>query len=141
MRAGLCAKWPIVALDSGSVAITGHQIRQERRRRGFTQQQLADAAGVSLRTIGRVERGEIDDPRSLDLIALELGLLHDTVATDEERVLRSVADSALLAEVARRFGRGLETPATQRGRGERGTLPPHLTVPQPAQRTTSDGVN
>jgi transcriptional regulator with XRE-family HTH domain len=52
---------------------TEQQIRQERQRRGLTQQQLATNAGVSLRTISRIERDELD-PSSLELVAAELGL-------------------------------------------------------------------
>jgi transcriptional regulator with XRE-family HTH domain len=74
MSTGQCVKWPIVALDSGAVAITGEQIKRERRRRNLTQQQLAAEAGVSLRTIGRVERGELQESRNFEAITAALGL-------------------------------------------------------------------
>ena len=74
MSTGPCTKWPIVALDSGFVAITGEQIKRERRRRNLTQQQLAAEAGVSLRTIGRVERGELQESRNFEAITAALGM-------------------------------------------------------------------
>lgn len=67
-------KWPIVALDSGLVAITAEQVRRERKRRRMNQQELADAAGVSLRTIRRVEAGSPQSARNFEAIADVLGL-------------------------------------------------------------------
>jgi len=46
----------------------GPTLRAERRRRGLTQAELADALGVSANTIARWERGEMPTPgRMLDL--------------------------------------------------------------------------
>ncbi|WP_306790922.1 tetratricopeptide repeat protein [Streptomyces sp. JV178] len=41
----------------------GELLRDHRRRRGLTQEELADRAGVSVRTISHVETGRIDRPR------------------------------------------------------------------------------
>lgn len=90
MPVSLRPKWPKVALDSSSVAITGQQIRQERLRRRLTQQDLADKAGVSLRTIGRVERGELQDSRNFAAIATQLGL-HDDPDATPGRLLRDAS--------------------------------------------------
>lgn len=136
-----------VAVNTRGVTL-GEDIKTARERLRMNQLELAEAVGVSESTISNWERGRSSPKNRLGLVRAILKLDasaearteaddHDT--TDEERVLRSASDSALLAEVARRFGRGLETPATRHGRGERGTLPPHLTAPQAAQQTTSDG--
>jgi len=84
------------------VAITGQQIRSERLMRKLTQQELAAAVGVSLRTIGRVERGEIEDSRTADTIAGHLGLT-PTVPDDQASTdLTRVSVYSLLDEIARR---------------------------------------
>ena len=38
----------------------GHRIRQAREQQDLLQRELADKAGVPIRTIGRIERGEVD---------------------------------------------------------------------------------
>lgn len=95
MQADLRAKWPIVALHSVPVAITAEQIRRERRRRKLTQQELADAAGVGLRTIRRVERG--DESRYFEAIAAALGLQTD--GTPDGKLLRDASLHELLDRV------------------------------------------
>ena len=97
MSAGPCTKWPIVALDSGSVAITGQQIKRERQRQRLTQQALADLAGVGLRTVGRVERGAVESSRNLDAIASVLGLLADD--QPDGRLLREASMNELLHRI------------------------------------------
>jgi transcriptional regulator with XRE-family HTH domain len=93
MSVDLRAKWPIVALDCPSVAITGQQIKRERRRRGMRQVDLAEAADVGQRTIGRIERGEVEDPRSLEAVAAVLGLL--TPDVDDAREGKLLSDASM----------------------------------------------
>lgn len=38
----------------------GRRIRQTREKQDLLQRELADRAGVPVRTIGRIERGEVD---------------------------------------------------------------------------------
>jgi transcriptional regulator with XRE-family HTH domain len=38
----------------------GAQIRRQRKKRDMLQRELAEAAGVPARTVGRIERGEVD---------------------------------------------------------------------------------
>ena len=38
----------------------GQKIRQTREKQDLLQRELADRAGVPVRTIGRIERGEVD---------------------------------------------------------------------------------
>jgi transcriptional regulator with XRE-family HTH domain len=97
MSTGQCVKWPIVALDSGVVAISGEQIKRERRRRNLTQQQLAAEAGVSLRTIGRVERGELQESRNFEAITAVLGL-----QTNSEAPVGKLLADASMADVLQR---------------------------------------
>jgi transcriptional regulator with XRE-family HTH domain len=87
------------ALESDTVAIigpTGQQIRRERQRRGLTQQQLATNAGVSLRTISRIERDELD-PSSLELVAAELGLQVGTDDDPNAKLLRDASNDGVMS--------------------------------------------
>jgi len=53
----------------------GKRIREERRKRGWNQTQLAEAAGLSLDTVSTLERGEHKPrPSSLRKLAKALGL-------------------------------------------------------------------
>lgn len=40
----------------------GKRIRRTRRQLGFSQEELADRAGMHLSTLGRIERGESNPP-------------------------------------------------------------------------------
>src|SRR5688500_274887 len=66
----------------------GARIKQERLKRGFTQEALAQRAGVSQNTVGYIERGMIDNPgvSTLRAIAdaLELPRAVLGVATEED---------------------------------------------------------
>ncbi len=52
------------------------RLKEERRRAGLTQRELAAAAGVGVNTIARIESGDIEEPRvsSLRKLATALGL-------------------------------------------------------------------
>lgn len=52
----------------------GTAIRKARHEKGLTQRQLADAAGVDITTVGRLERGLTKDPASLDKLQRALGM-------------------------------------------------------------------
>lgn len=53
----------------------GDRIRAKRESKGWLQRELAAAAGLPLRTIGRIERGEVDVRLStLAKIAVALGV-------------------------------------------------------------------
>jgi transcriptional regulator with XRE-family HTH domain len=105
----------------------GRKVQVERRRRGFrTQQQLADAADVDVKTVGRLERGQKVSQASLDAMALAVGLNPDslepgasTVASTDPREVwmgrtldrydevfeeagREAADAYLAGAIARR---------------------------------------
>jgi transcriptional regulator with XRE-family HTH domain len=59
-----------------TVAPLKEKLREERRRAGFTQGELADKAGVGINTVLRIETGEITEPRvsTLRKLAGALGL-------------------------------------------------------------------
>ncbi len=52
------------------------KLREERRKAGLTQGELATAAGVGVNTVARIEGGDIEEPRvsSLRKLAVTLGL-------------------------------------------------------------------
>lgn len=52
----------------------GAQIRAARLERGWTQQEIADAAGVSRPTVARLEAGEDVSTATLEKIAGALGM-------------------------------------------------------------------
>jgi transcriptional regulator with XRE-family HTH domain len=52
----------------------GQAIRALRRRRGWTQQRLADVVGVSRPVIGRIERGGADRVTVLTLVRVAAAL-------------------------------------------------------------------
>ena len=58
-----------------SAASVGELIRQRREALGWLQRELAKAASLPLRTVGRIERGEVDVRIStLNKIARALGI-------------------------------------------------------------------
>ncbi len=61
--------------DDAVLAELGARVRRERLQRNQTQQQLAEEAGVSKRTLERLEAGESTQLSSFVRIARALGLL------------------------------------------------------------------
>ena len=80
--------------------LTPAAIRVARERRGWYQQQLANAIGVSARTVGNWERGETVTPRWTARPRDALGLTDDQ--PDAANPLARISDAALLAELLRR---------------------------------------
>lgn len=85
----------------------GAKITKARKRhRGLTQRQVAEAAGVSLRTLSRMENGYRTTPISRRLVA-DYWTARNSVEPDtpmDNVDLGAVPSIALLAELARRVG-------------------------------------
>jgi transcriptional regulator with XRE-family HTH domain len=71
----------------------GKRIQERRKRREWTQEQLAEAAGLDTRTVQRVERDQTRNPETLQAIAgafnVDLENLRITVLIPESRLLRT----------------------------------------------------
>ena len=83
-----------------SKTILAQRIRQERVRKGYAQEHLADSAGISLRTLQRIEGGQTE-PRGHTLIALAQALdvaiedLMDFTKEENSGTLHAINLSAL----------------------------------------------
>lgn len=64
----------------------GKRLRSLRRKKGFTQERLAEAAGLSGKHIGEIERGEVNlTIQALEQIAKAVGLeVHEALRCDHE---------------------------------------------------------
>lgn len=78
--------------------MNGDEIRRLRESRGLTQQQLAQALGVGMRTVGNWERGETVPLNRMGMLRQYFGL--DAAESDDP--IRSAPDVILLAELLRR---------------------------------------
>ena len=70
----------ILDTDDAVLAALGERLAQRRLRRDLTQQQLADEAGVSRRTLVRLEAGESTQLTNLVRVLRALGLLENLPA-------------------------------------------------------------
>src|SRR5215831_20013329 len=87
--------------DSGSI---GGRVREVRKRRGLTQRELADAAGVSVSLVSKLEQGERQDVRleTLRKLAVALRVPTSVLAADAARGREAPADVAADWEPVRR---------------------------------------
>ncbi len=64
--------------------VTGHRLAELRRRRGFTQQQVAERMGVTKGRVSQIERGQISGQEVLARYAAALGgQLHQAIYFDD----------------------------------------------------------
>ena len=78
--------------------LEGKEIRRLREARGLTQEQLAQAVGVGMRTVGAWERGET-------VPLNRMGMLEEFFGVSEEvdgPTVRAASEMDLLAELMRR---------------------------------------
>lgn len=67
-------------MSGDTLARLGMQMRKARKARGFTQEQLADRSGVSVRHIAKIEKGEINPSfEVLSALAAALGRSFDAI--------------------------------------------------------------
>lgn len=101
--------------DRATPSTVGAQILADRTTLGWSQQQVADAAGVDVKTVGRAETGRTREPAKFGLIrdALAAGLAEqrDRVAA----VLDQATMPELLGAVGRRYGRDVRSAALPAG--------------------------
>lgn len=63
-----------IAHDESATASAGERVRNARTDRGESQQALSTRAGISIRTLTRIEQGEDVRLGTLDAVATALGL-------------------------------------------------------------------
>ena len=82
----------------------GDTIRIARKAAGLSQEEVARRAGLSLKGMGEIERGDIEDPHisSLAKIARALGVPVEALIKEEEEA--AVAGKASLSELLERAG-------------------------------------
>jgi transcriptional regulator with XRE-family HTH domain len=72
----------------------GRRVKEERLKKGWTQEHLAEVADVTVRTVARIEKGEVQGLESLMAIAaafdMELGKLGQVFRIAEAKPLRSL---------------------------------------------------
>lgn len=89
-----------MAVKFQTVTSPGEQVRRLRKARGLTQTDLAKLAGVSPRSITRIENNaDYDEPRTLLQVQHALGILGD--ASDPP--LSKALDGELITELGRRL--------------------------------------
>jgi transcriptional regulator with XRE-family HTH domain len=82
-----------------TLQIDSSRLRRERRNRAWTQQHLADASGLGIRTIQRIEKGGTAAPETVQAIAACFGLdVSDLIVKKPERA--SLALSGWAARLA-----------------------------------------
>lgn len=72
--------------------VIGKKIQELRHQKGFTQEDLADRTGLSVRTIQRIENGEVD-PRyyTIDKLAVALDVNREMLMGEFDQDAKSVA--------------------------------------------------
>lgn len=118
-RQDRCPKRPTMAVLSGTVSTPGAQVKQARIARGLSQPALAKLAGVSIKTIGRIEtETDYKMPRSLPKVQRALGL--GAYATHGDPPLSKATPMELINELSGRLSEAERIVAEDRIR--RGTV-------------------
>lgn len=107
--------------------IKGSDIREARNRAGMSQEELAQAVGVTLRTIGNWERSATAPREKLPILRSILGDHLDDASVQSPR-LRSASDLELIDEVKRRLAR------TEQEEGQADGTPPAKKTDELADR-------
>lgn len=86
-----------------TVATLGERLRQTRKERGWTQEQLAEQAGTSQAVIQKIENGKSLRPRKIDIIARVLEVDPAWLLFGGERVHGLEAQAQELAQAWQRL--------------------------------------
>lgn len=96
-----------MAVTLRAVATPGEEIKNARLAFGWSQERLAKAAKVSVKTVGRIERNrDYKDPRSLTALRIALGLEDGpttTAPSDPAAIAAGLPAHVLAAEWLRRI--------------------------------------
>src|SRR5690348_13665881 len=107
-------------------------LRQKRKSRDFTQDELADRIGCSIETIRKIEAGRRRPSRQMaELLAVTLGAPSEDVLRLVEMARTSDTDESMFGEIPSAF--------PLNGRGPHARAPKRPNVHLPAQRTTFIG--
>lgn len=118
-QGSLAVLWPFVAVHSGTVDSRGQRILRARDLRRLSRRDVADATGVSERTIQRIEKDDVRNSRALAVLESYLGLDEAQPVADTdlpkprptldpdtiEAAIQQADFLALMAEIARRYAR------------------------------------
>lgn len=98
-------------LRFGAVSEIGDQIREARRARGMSMVELAEAAGVDLSTVGRIERGKSPNASKAGMLqrVLDIGPYAPAAPAPrgDDPPLSQATFAELQAELAARYGQAL----------------------------------
>lgn len=115
-----------MAIECGPMSATGDEIRLARQARGLSQAELAAQADVGQRTVGRLERGESEEPRKLGAVqkVLQIGPYAikpgQRESHDNDPPLSQATFSELMQALAARYGDAVRSAnSAQRGAGIR----------------------
>lgn len=131
-------EWPRVAVHSSHMGTRGQRIKRERIRRRMSQFDLANATGVSMRTIGRIEKGEAENSPSAEVLEYHLGIGESIPPADPEetgsppRAIEQFTLMELLAEAVRRVAQ-IEARTGERMNGDQ-----HLRIKWPTSAAPSE---
>lgn len=87
--------------------VKAQSIRDLRQTRGWTQQHLADASGISLRTVQRVEKLGVASPETLLGLCAVLEVDHSTLLASNKEGTRDWKQVLIPAAIALAFALGV----------------------------------
>lgn len=101
--------------DDATLEELGNRIARYRLNRNLTQEALAEEAGISKRTVHRIEHGQSTQASNLIRILRALGLLENMEALVPEPALSPI-------QQVRQHGKRRKRASSRAGRGEKKTL-------------------
>jgi transcriptional regulator with XRE-family HTH domain len=121
------------------VVTRGERIRRARRIKGLSQQEVAEAVGISDRTVGRIELGQTADPITIDRVEAFLGLADETPTRTASPSLNKATDAELAFEVYRRLRNLAAEDVAEGPLPDDATVDPELILGPPDDQTRRQG--